>query len=99
MANFIPPLRTDWSFAEGVRRDDKAFWGHFGTQPRGRSVIKIAGVWTTVDYPTTAQVNDATTIIDTNGERVPGAFLGGHIYPVTATVQAELEAAGYTVAA
>lgn len=55
----------------------------------------MAGTWTTVDNPTNDQVVNATRIIDTNGESVPGAFIGGHIYPITATVEAELVAAGY----
>lgn len=49
-----------------------------------------------MDYPTITQISDATTIVDTNGERVPGAFVGGHTHPITATVQAELVAAGYS---
>lgn len=88
----------EWTFAEGASTpSDKRFWNHFGPQPRGRSVIKIDGVWTIVDNPTNAQIAGATRIIDTNGESVPGALLGGHVYPVTATVADELQAAGFTV--
>lgn len=98
MASFTPPLRTDWTYAEGVREpSSRQFWAHFGAQPRGRSLLKIAGTWTLVDYPTTDQINSATRIVDTNGESVPGAFLGGHVYPVTAAVADELQAAGYSV--
>lgn len=95
MATFTPPLRTDWTFAEGAPRRDKDFWAHFGTQPRGRSVLKIDGVWTTVDWPTVSQCNDATPIIDVHGESVPGVFMGGHEHPITETVRLELVAAGY----
>lgn len=95
MPVFTPPTRTDWSFAEGQRPPEARFWAHFGTQPRGRSVIKIDGTWTTVDWPTMSQVSNATRIIDVNGESVPGAFLGGHIAQITDAVAAELTAAGY----
>ncbi len=95
---FTPPLRTDWSYAEGVREpDNKRFWAHFGLQPRGRSVLKIAGVWTTVDYPTSTQLNATTNIVDPNGYTVQGAFIGGHVYDITSSVAAELIAAGYDV--
>lgn len=98
MPVFTPPLRLEWTFADGVSApSDKRFWSHFGPQPRGRSVIKIAGVWTTVDVPTSDQVSQATPIVDTHGYSVPGAFIGGHEYEVTATVAAELTAAGYVV--
>jgi hypothetical protein len=98
LPTFTPPTRSDWTFADGVgRRDPSArrFWSHYGAQPRGRSVLKIAGVWTTLDYPTTDQVNAATAIVNTQGERVPGAFIGGHEYDITDAVEAELIAAGY----
>ena len=97
MPTFTPPLRTDWTFAEGsnLTPGDRRFWAHFGMQPRGRSVLKIAGVWTTVDYPTNDQINATTTIVNPQGETVPGAFLGGHVHPVTATIATELTNAGY----
>lgn len=76
-------------------KQNRVFWSRFGPQPRGRSVLKIAGTWTTVDFPTNDQVNAATTIVDTHGQAVPGAFIGGRRYPITATVSAELTAAGF----
>lgn len=92
---FTPPTRQDWTFAEGQPLGERRFWSFFGPQPRGRSVLKIAGVWTTVDNPTVSQCNNATRIIDTHGESVPGCFMGGHEHPVTAAVSTELTAAGY----
>lgn len=98
MPVFVPPSRQDWTFADGVPvypdPSARRFWAHFGTQPRGRSVIKIDGTWTIVDNPTNAQITNATPIVDTNGERVPGALLGGHVTPVTDAVAAELTSAG-----
>lgn len=66
---------------------------------RGRSVIKIAGTWTTVDGPTADQINDATPIVNTLGETVPGAFVGGYRHPITTAVKTELDAAGFTTEA
>lgn len=97
MSVFTPPQRTDWTFAEGAPRHDRRFWGHFGTQPRGRSVLKINGTWTTIDWPSVSQCNAATPIVDVHGESVPGCFMGGRTYSITETVAAELVAAGYSV--
>lgn len=94
MPVFTPPTRSDWTYADGAPERDRQFWGHFGPQPRGRSVIKIDGVWTIVDTPTNAQIVTATPIVNPYGETVPGALLGGHVTPVTDIVAAELTSAG-----
>ena len=58
---------------------------HYGPRgPRGRTVIKANGTYTTVDYPTQDQL-DAADIV----------YLGGHVYTVDADEAAELIAAGY----
>ena len=62
----------------------QALMRHFGGQPRGRSVLKIGGVYQTVDTPSTDQCSSATEV-----------YLGGHIYPVTQAVADALTAAGY----
>lgn len=48
-----------------------------------------------MDHPTTTQIEDADSITDTLGQSVPGVFYGGHVYAVTATVEAELIADGF----
>lgn len=52
---------------------------------RGRSVLKNAGVYTTLDVPTSDQV-DAADI----------AYIGGHIYEITDEEYNALIAAGYS---
>ena len=54
--------------------------------PRGRSVLKNNGVYTTLDGPTVDQVNSADI-----------AYLGGHIYEITDAEAAALTAAGYSI--
>jgi hypothetical protein len=50
-------------------------------------VLRTAGVYETVDCPTTTQIAAATEV-----------YLGGHVYDVTEAVKDALVAAGYTVA-
>lgn len=64
------------------------FARHCSNLPRGRSVIKIGGVYQTVDNPEQSTLDLATEV-----------YLGGHIYTVTQTVADALTAAGYTVTA
>lgn len=93
---FIGPTRDEWTFADGVSLNPSArlFWSHYGLQPRGRTALKTSGTWALVDTPTLFQINDADTIIDTFGQKVPGVLMGGHEHPVSATVEAELVADG-----
>ncbi len=58
----------------------------YGGVPRGLSVLKLNGVYETVDGPTTDQMAAASEV-----------YLGGHVYYVTETVAAALTEAGYTV--
>jgi hypothetical protein len=50
----------------------------------GRSVLKIDGVYQTIDTPTQAQIDSATEV-----------YQGGHTYTVDSTTAAALTAAGY----
>ena len=89
IATFTPPVAYDlpWVLPEtrGVQYD---LFKYYGPGPRGRSVIKISGVYTTVDNPTQDQ-------IDAAGAEGVGHFLGGHVYTITAAVATALTAAGY----
>ena len=58
---------------------------HYSPRARGRTVIKVAGVYSTVDTP-------SQTLLDTASE----VYLGGHVYEVTDAVATALAAAGYT---
>lgn len=59
---------------------------HFKSRARGRTVLKTAGVYATVDNPTQEQLDAATEV-----------YLGGHVYTVSDAVATALAAAGYTV--
>lgn len=59
---------------------------HRPSGPRGRTVLKNGGVYTTLDSPTVDQVNAADI-----------AYLGGHWYYVTGAEEAALLAAGFTL--
>lgn len=62
---------------------------HYGSNPRGRTVLKaFNGTYTTVDNPTITQMAAAAI-----------AYQGGHTYTVDTTEAAALTAAGYTVTA
>jgi hypothetical protein len=65
---------------------------HYRNLSRGRSVLKVAGHYTTVDVPTTDQLVAA-------GQEGTGYFLGGHVYSVTDTVATALAADGYSTSA
>ena len=89
MAIFIPPLAyTNPPVLPETTGVQYRLWRYYGGQPVGRSVIKIAGVYTTVDNPTQDQ-------IDAAGAEGVGHFLGGHVYAVSAAVATALTAAGY----
>lgn len=57
-----------------------------GGQRRGRSVLKLNGVYQTIDTPTVDQTHAATEV-----------YMGGHIYTITNITADALVAAGYTV--
>lgn len=57
-----------------------------GGQRRGRSVLKVAGVYSTIDTPTVDQTISATEV-----------YQGGHIYTIPRVIAQSLVDAGYTV--
>lgn len=57
---------------------------HFKNRASGRTVLKVGGVYSTVEYPTQDQLNLATEV-----------YLGGHVYEVSQSVADALEAAGF----
>lgn len=63
-----------------------ALFRHYKNRAVGRSVLKIAGVYSTIDTPSQDVIDTATEV-----------YLGGHLYPVSDAVATALEAAGYTV--
>ena len=82
---FTPPVAADlpWVNAE-TPPPARNLYRHYGPAERGRSVIRVGGVYRTVDSPDQITLSAATEI-----------YLGGHVYTVTATVAAALTAAGY----
>lgn len=92
MPSFTPPTVDDVPrILPDSRGPGMLLMRHFSELPRGRSVVKIAGVYTTVDIPTTDQLTAA-------GVEGTDWFLGGHgPYTVTDAVGTALTAAGYVV--
>lgn len=68
-----------------LNMDDPRHLGRY-MQPKGVSVLKINGVYLTIEYPTDSQINSATEV-----------YFGGHAYTVTPATAAALIAAGYQV--
>lgn len=85
MPIFIPPIALDnppvLPETRGIARRLFRFYGPW---PRGRSVIKVDGVYQTVDTPDQLTLATATEV-----------YLGGHEYPVSQEVADALTAAGY----
>lgn len=68
----------------------KRLMRYYSRLPRGRSVLKVAGHYVTVDNPTTADQIAA-------GREGHEWFLGGHVYIIDDDIGTALEADGYTV--
>lgn len=96
---FAPPIVYDnpTSYRQGTERvqphpvdaTTNRMFSHFNrtvARARGRSVLKEAGVYSTVDTPDTNRIAAAEEV-----------YLGGHVYAVTDAEAADLVAAGYTV--
>lgn len=84
----VPPDVSDWeAMQQGVIEALRQFQRRALRLPRGRSVLKIGGIYTTLDVPTQTQIDASTEY-----------YAGGHIYFVTATVAQALTDAGYLVA-
>lgn len=71
---------------QGVNASTNRLFSHFSPRARGRTVIRVAGVYQTVDFPSQALLDTASEV-----------YLGGHVFEVTDTVAAALTAAGYTL--
>lgn len=85
MSSFEPPTVFDnpavlWS-TPGYKR---ALFKFYGPYERGRSVVRIGGVYQTLDYPDQDLLALASEV-----------YLGGHIYPLTDAQVTDLTAAGY----
>lgn len=86
MPTFFPPT-ADTVPPIDHRRSGPEYWlfRHYKARACGRSVLKAAdGTYSTVDTPTQDQI-DASAV----------AYLGGHVYEVSADEAAALTAAGY----
>jgi hypothetical protein len=84
---FEPPVVYDnpaiLPTTKGVQR---ALFKYYGPYPRGRSVLKINGVYQTVDYPDQLTLATATEV-----------YLGGHKYEVDGSTATGLLDAGYAL--
>lgn len=85
MATFTPPTVAEvpWVNADSTPLARRLF-RHYGPLDRGRTVVRIGGVYSTVDNPDQLTLASATEV-----------YLGGHVYTVTAAVATALIAAGY----
>lgn len=88
MPAFTPPVVNDVpaiNYEPGVDPLARRLFRHFGSNPRGRTVLKSpAGVYTTVDNPSQDQIDAAAV-----------TYMGGHVYFVSVAEAAALTAAGY----
>jgi hypothetical protein len=82
---FTPPTtpETPWVNAESPPLARRLF-RYYGPTNRGRSVLRIGGVYRTVDNPSQDLLATASEV-----------YLGGHVYVVDDTTAAALSAAGY----
>ena len=79
MPTFTPPVDN-----YGNDGPQEPLWVWFVHFDRGVSVLETGGVYATVPFPTTDQINAADTV-----------YLGGHIYDISSDEAAALTAAGY----
>lgn len=95
MPTLSTPTTNDRLLAGGRTPAERRFWGYFGAQPTGQTLIRESGVWSLVSYPLQSRLEAADDIRNSAGEVVKGYFLGGHVHTITAAVAAELTSAGY----
>jgi hypothetical protein len=89
LPTFSPPTAdTVPPFLPTTRGPARRLMRHYKARARGRSVLKTAGVYATVDTPSQTQIDAATEY-----------YAGGHVYTVTQAVADALAAAGYTTGA
>jgi hypothetical protein len=81
-ADTVPP------FLPTTKGPARRLMRHYKARARGRSVLKTAGVYATVDTPSQTQIDAATEY-----------YAGGHVYTVIQAVADALAAAGYTTGA
>ena len=87
MPTFVPPTVEDTPYVNAETPPlSRRLFRHYGAIPRGRSVVRIAGQYLTVDTPDQLTLALATEV-----------YLGGHEYVVSDAVATALTAAGYTV--
>ena len=67
-----------------TRGVERQLYRYYGPYLQGRSVVKIGGIYQTVDTPDQLTLAEATEV-----------YLGGHAYVVSAAVAAALTAQGY----
>lgn len=86
MPVFEPPAVDDLpAVLPSTRGPARHLFRHYSWS-RGRSVLRVGGVYQTVDTPTSEQIAVASEV-----------YLGGHIYTVDDATAAALDAAGYGV--
>lgn len=82
---FEPPIvYTNPGILPSSKGVQRALFKYYGPYPVGRSVLKISGVYVTIDCPDQLTLATATEV-----------YLGGHLYPVTKATANALIAAGY----
>lgn len=85
---FTPPTVPGFSFeVTQTTPPGRMLFRYYGPIATGVSVLKLNGVYTSIQTPTTDQIAAATEV-----------YMGGHEYPVTQEVADALIAAGYSVA-
>lgn len=104
---FTPPTVEEIDWSQGVDKKWRGgyrvevpaskSWKHFTKGERGRTVIRVGGVYQTASPLTQSLINSADDIRWPDGSLAPAVFLGGHVIEVTVDIAAELVAAGYTV--
>lgn len=90
MPTFQPPTADHVPAVSRARDADpraNALMRFYKNRARGLSVLKIGGVYQTIETPTQDQCDAATEV-----------YLGGHVYTVSTDTATALEAAGYDVA-
>ena len=95
MPTLVTPTQNDRLIARGRTPSESRFWGHFGLQPSGVTLIRESGVWSTVSHPLQTRLEAADNIRNASGEVVKGYFLGGHVHTISQAIADELTAAGY----
>lgn len=85
-ADTVSPVYVEPDRVFPVEPVAQRLFRHMKARACGRTVLKIDGAYTTLDFPTQDQIDSATEV-----------YLGGHVYTVSDAVGAALTAAGYTV--